>query len=94
MTTFGGALPLLGRTCGAPVLCNQGAVEAVGRPDEILGSRRVVEAYVGEDEEFCVAHRAYVLDAGRVLVAGAGPELLDDPEARRALLDVGREASA
>jgi branched-chain amino acid transport system ATP-binding protein len=40
------------------------------------------------------AHRAYVLDAGRVLVAGAGPELLDDPVVRRTLLDLGREAPA
>ena len=38
------------------------------------------------------AHRAYVLDAGRVLVAGPGPELLDDPAVRRTLLDLGREA--
>lgn len=40
-----------------------------------------------------VAHRAYVLDAGRILVAGSGPELLDSPEVRRTLLDLGREAS-
>ena len=37
---------------------------------------------------------AYVLDAGRVRVAGPGPELLDHPEVRRALLDLGREVSA
>ena len=94
MATFGGALPLLGPTCGALVLYNQGALVAVGRPDEILASRRVVEAYVGEDEGFRVAHRACVLHAGRVLVAGSGPGLLDDPEVRRALLGLSREVSA
>ena len=41
-----------------------------------------------------VAHRAYVLDAGRILVTGSGPELLDNPEVHRTLLDLGREASA
>jgi branched-chain amino acid transport system ATP-binding protein len=39
-----------------------------------------------------VAHRAYVLEAGRVLVAGPGPELLDDPAVRRTLLDLSRQA--
>jgi branched-chain amino acid transport system ATP-binding protein len=38
-----------------------------------------------------VAHRAYVLDAGRVLVTGPGPALVDDPDVRRTLLDLGRE---
>ena len=41
-----------------------------------------------------VAHRAYVLDAGRILVTGTGPELLDNPEVQRTLLDLGREVSA
>ncbi len=41
-----------------------------------------------------VAHRAYVLDAGRILVTGTGPELLDNPEVQRTLLDLGRETSA
>jgi ABC-type branched-subunit amino acid transport system ATPase component len=41
-----------------------------------------------------VAHRAYVLDAGRILVTGTGPELLDTPEVHRTPLDLGREASA
>jgi branched-chain amino acid transport system ATP-binding protein len=40
-----------------------------------------------------VAHRAYVLDAGRMLVSGPGPALLDDPDVRRTLLDLGREAA-
>jgi branched-chain amino acid transport system ATP-binding protein len=39
-----------------------------------------------------VAHRGYVLDAGRVLVAGTGAELLHDAAVRRTLLDLGREA--
>jgi branched-chain amino acid transport system ATP-binding protein len=39
-----------------------------------------------------VAHRGYVLDAGRVLASGPGPALLDDPDVRRTLLDLGREA--
>jgi branched-chain amino acid transport system ATP-binding protein len=39
-----------------------------------------------------VAHRAYVLDAGRVLVTGSGPGLLDDPSVRRTLLDLGQAA--
>jgi branched-chain amino acid transport system ATP-binding protein len=39
-----------------------------------------------------VAHRGYVLDAGRVLVAGTGPELLHDADVQRTLLDLGREA--
>jgi branched-chain amino acid transport system ATP-binding protein len=38
-----------------------------------------------------VAHRAYVLDAGRILVTGPGPALVDDPDVRRTLLDLGRE---
>ncbi len=38
-----------------------------------------------------VAHRGYVLDAGRVLASGPGPALLDDPDVRRTLLDLGRE---
>jgi branched-chain amino acid transport system ATP-binding protein len=39
-----------------------------------------------------VAHRGYVLDAGRVLASGPGPTLLDDPDVRRTVLDLGREA--
>jgi branched-chain amino acid transport system ATP-binding protein len=40
----------LARVADRVVVLDQGAVVAVGRPDEILASRRVVEAYVGEDE--------------------------------------------
>ena len=40
-----------------------------------------------------VAHGGYVLDAGRILVAGTGPELLDNPGVRRTRLDLGRETS-
>jgi branched-chain amino acid transport system ATP-binding protein len=40
-----------------------------------------------------VAHRAYVLDAGRIVASGPGPALIDDPGVRRALLDLGREAA-
>jgi len=35
-----------------------------------------------------MAHRAYVLQQGRVLVEGAGPALLDDPDVRRTLLEL------
>ena len=35
-----------------------------------------------------------LLDAGRMLVTGIAPELLDNPEVHRTLLDLGREASA
>jgi branched-chain amino acid transport system ATP-binding protein len=38
-----------------------------------------------------VADRGYVLEAGRVLASGPGPALIDDPETRRTLLDLGRE---
>ncbi len=38
------------------------------------------------------AHRGYVLDAGRILVSGSGPALLEDPGVRRTLFDLGREA--
>jgi branched-chain amino acid transport system ATP-binding protein len=36
-----------------------------------------------------IAHRAHLLDAGRVVASGPGPALLDDPEVRRTLLDLG-----
>jgi branched-chain amino acid transport system ATP-binding protein len=39
-----------------------------------------------------LAHRGYVLEAGRVLVTGPGPALLDDPDTRRTLLQLHREA--
>lgn len=38
-----------------------------------------------------LAHRACVIDEGRVVVAGPGPALLEDAYVRRTLLDVGRE---
>jgi branched-chain amino acid transport system ATP-binding protein len=44
------AVGRLARLADQVVVLDQGAVVAVGRPDEILTSRRVVEAYVGEDE--------------------------------------------
>jgi branched-chain amino acid transport system ATP-binding protein len=40
-----------------------------------------------------VAHRAYVLDAGRVVVTGPGRVLLEHPDVRRTLLDLGRGES-
>jgi branched-chain amino acid transport system ATP-binding protein len=40
----------LARLADQVVVLDQGAVVAVGRPDEILASRRVVEAYMGEDD--------------------------------------------
>ena len=40
-----------------------------------------------------VARRGCMLDAGRILVAGTGPALLDTPEVRRTLLDLGQETS-
>jgi ABC-type cobalamin transport system ATPase subunit len=39
-----------------------------------------------------VAHRAYVLDEGRVVAAGRGTELQEDPRVRRALYELGWEA--
>ena len=39
-----------------------------------------------------VAHRGYVLDAGRVVASGPGPALLDDPDVRRTHLDLGGKA--
>ena len=44
------AVGRLARLADQVVVLDQGAVVAVGRPDEILTSRRVAEAYVGEDE--------------------------------------------
>jgi branched-chain amino acid transport system ATP-binding protein len=44
------AVGRLARRADQVVVLDQGAVVAVGRPGEILTSRRVVEAYVGEDE--------------------------------------------
>ncbi len=44
------AVGRLARLADRVVVLDQGAVVAMGRPDEILASRRVVEAYVGEDE--------------------------------------------
>jgi branched-chain amino acid transport system ATP-binding protein len=44
------AVGRLARVADRVVVLDQGAVVAVGRPDEILASRRVVEAYLGEDE--------------------------------------------
>ena len=41
-----------------------------------------------------VAHRGYVLEAGRVLASGPGPALIDNPETRRTLLDFRWEARA
>ena len=40
------------------------------------------------------AHRAYVLDGGRVVAAGRGTELQEDQQARGALYGLGREAPA
>jgi branched-chain amino acid transport system ATP-binding protein len=45
------AVGRLARLADQVVVLDQGAVVAVGRPDEILASRRVVEAYVGEDDQ-------------------------------------------
>jgi ABC-type branched-subunit amino acid transport system ATPase component len=44
------AVGRLARLADQVVVLDQGAVVAAGRPDEILTSRRVAEAYVGEDE--------------------------------------------
>ena len=38
-----------------------------------------------------LAHRAYLLDEGRVALEGSGPALRDDPSLARALLDVARD---
>ncbi len=37
-----------------------------------------------------LAHRAYVMQTGRITVSGAGRELLADPEVRAAYLEGGR----
>jgi branched-chain amino acid transport system ATP-binding protein len=44
------AVGRLARLADQVVVLDQGVVVAVGRPHEILTSRRVVDAYVGEDE--------------------------------------------
>jgi len=44
------ALGRLARQADQVVALDQGSVVAAGRPDEVLTSRRVVEAYLGEDD--------------------------------------------
>jgi branched-chain amino acid transport system ATP-binding protein len=44
------ALGRLARLADQVVALDQGSVVAAGRPDEVLASRRVVEAYLGEDD--------------------------------------------
>jgi len=37
-----------------------------------------------------LAHRGYVMQTGRIMLSGTGPELLADPEVRAAYLEGGR----
>jgi branched-chain amino acid transport system ATP-binding protein len=37
-----------------------------------------------------LAHRGYVMQTGRIVLSGTGPELLADPEVRAAYLEGGR----
>jgi branched-chain amino acid transport system ATP-binding protein len=37
-----------------------------------------------------LAHRGYVMQTGRIMLGGTGPELLADPEVRAAYLEGGR----
>ena len=68
----------------APVL--RGLMED-GQGLGILAAGQHVRTLLG------VSHRGYVLGAGRVLASGPGPALLDDPDVRRTLLDLGRKAA-
>ncbi len=43
-------------------------------------------------EALGIAHRAYVLEVGRIVLHGPGRDLLDDPAVRAAYLGVGRRA--
>jgi branched-chain amino acid transport system ATP-binding protein len=37
-----------------------------------------------------LAHRGYVMQTGRIMLSGTGPELLADPKVRAAYLEGGR----
>ena len=73
---------------GAPALADDAArLEDVGALGEInRGGGAVFLVEQNVQAALTLAHRAYVLEGGRIVGEGSGADLLRDPPARRAYL--------